>query len=306
MSNIYPLPELVYIPIHDWQEEDTVIVIKQEAAWQALHPRDLDWDIGIDLNAPLVATEEAFDLLVDQADGMGDIIYAVGGGVTVDAAKYIANELELPLISVPTALSVDAFFTSSSGVRKEGCVRYIETLAPEIMLLDLDVIGRAPQSVRAAGIVDVLSIAIGCFDWKLGEARGKNPSSEKYDPNIDALAEAILQIALACAEAAGQGDPQGLKSLINALAMEVQLCNLIGHSRPEEGSEHYFAYCAEALSDDTTHAHGEFVGPGIVLMAERQSQDVTQLHRALDAANVDYVRKHSLPYGIAWELAKSN
>ena len=45
--------------------------------------------------------------------------------------------------------------------------------------------------------------------------------------------------------AAGTG--RGLKCLYDCLAMEVQLCNQIGHARPEEGSEHYFAYCAEAV-----------------------------------------------------------
>lgn len=326
--NVYPLPELVYIPIRDWIEDDTVIVIKQDAAWQALQPRDLDWEIGIELEAP-PATEDAFRRLAKQCRDMGDIIYAVGGGVPVDAAKYVAKELDLPLICVPTALSVDAFFTAWSGVRRDGCVRYIETLPPEIVLLDLNVIASAPPHVRAAGIIDVLSIATGCWDWDLAERRGKNPAGQRYDPAIAAVARSILNIALGCAEAAGQGDHEGLRSLVNALALEVQLCNLIGHPRPEEGSEHHFAYCAEMLTSGESslgaaapamHTHGEYVGPGIVLMAERQGQDAAPLRRALERAGVPldalsadviaetlrqlpaYVRQHDLPYGIAWEL----
>jgi glycerol-1-phosphate dehydrogenase [NAD(P)+] len=326
--NVFPLPELVYLPVHDWQEDDTVIVIKQEAAWQALQPRDLDWDIGIELNAPTVATDQAFERLVDQCDGMGDIVYAIGGGVVVDAAKVVAKELELPLICVPTALSVDAFFTASSGVRRNGVVRYIEAIAPEIVLLDLDVIGRAPQAVRAAGIIDVLSIATGSFDWKLAEERGKNTQAERYDPHIAAIGKSIFDMALDCAAAAGAGDADGLRALANALAMEVQLCNLLGHARVEEGGEHHFAYCAEATAGGETwqggaasslHTHGELVGPGIVLIAERQGLAVETLRHALEDAGVPlnalpqdlinhtlrelptYVRKHNLPYGIAWE-----
>jgi glycerol-1-phosphate dehydrogenase [NAD(P)+] len=261
---------------------------------------------------------------------MGDIIYAVGGGVPVDAAKYVAKELDLPLICVPTALSVDAFFTPSSGVRRDGCVRYIETLPPEIALIDLDVVAAAPPAVRAAGIIDVLSIATGSFDWKLGEERGKNPPNERYDPGIARIAQGLLQLGLDCAEAAGRGDPDGLRALTTALAIEVQLCNLIGHSRPEEGGEHHFAYCAEMLTsgDDwhgnaapALHTHGEFVGPGILEIARHQGQDAGPLRGALEAAGVPldalspevvaetlrrlpaYVREHNLPYGIAWELA---
>ncbi len=326
--NIYPLPELVYIPIHEWIEEDTVIVIKQDAAWQALQPRSLEWDVGVELEAP-ATTEAAFERLRQQCEGMGDIVYAVGGGAAVDAAKYVAKALDLPLICVPTALSVDAFFTPSSGVRREGCVRYLETIPPEIVLLDLDLIASAPQRVRAAGIIDVLSIATGCFDWQLSEQLGKNPSHERYDPGVANVAKSILGIALDCAEAAGRGDRDGLRSLVNALAMEVQLCNLIGHSRPEEGSEHHFAYCAEMITGSATwrgelipppYTHGELVGPGIILMAGRQGQEASSLQRALEQAGVPlgaldretievilrelpaYVRKHNLPYGIAWEL----
>jgi len=142
------------------------------------------------------------------------------------------------------------------------------------------------------------------------------------------IAKSVFNMAIDCAEAAGRGEPDGLRMLVNALAMEVQLCNLIGHSRPEEGSEHHFAYCAEMLtSGESTlgqpsvalHTHGELVGPGIAVMAERQGQDVRPLRKALDDAGVPmnalsqemveatlrelpaYVRKHGLAYSIAWE-----
>lgn len=326
--NAFPLPELVYIPIHSWIEDDTVIIIKQDMAWQALQPHDLDWDIGIELEAP-PATEAAYKRLTKQCDGMGDIIYAVGGGVAADAAKYVARELELPIVCVPTALSVDAFFTWASGVRDEGSVRYLETVPPEIVLLDFNVIASAPAHVRAAGIVDVLSIATALHDWQLAEQKGKNSAGQRYDAGIANIAKSVLAMAIDSAEAAGRGDPEGLRTLVNAMAMEVQLCNLIGHSRPEEGSEHHFAYLAEMLTSAETssgeraialHTHGELVGPGIALMAERQGQDVRPLRKALDDAGVPmnalppevieatlrelpaYVRKHGLAYSIAWEM----
>lgn len=325
--NAFPLPELVYIPIHSWIEDDTAIIIKQDTAWQALQPHDLDWDIGIELEAP-PPTEAAFKRLTKQCAGMGDIIYAIGGGVSADAAKYVARELELPLICVPTALSVDAFFTWASGVRDSGSVRYLETVPPEIVLLDLDVIANAPAHVRAAGIIDVLSIATATHDWQLAEQKGRNPAGQHYDAGIATIARSVLSLAEDFAEAAGRGDPQGLRALVNALAMEVQLCNLIGHSRPEEGSEHHFAYCAEMLTSGESstgqaamalHTHGEYVGPGIALMAERQGQHVAPLRKALDDAGVPmnalspdvidatlrelpaYVRKHGLAYSIVWE-----
>jgi glycerol-1-phosphate dehydrogenase [NAD(P)+] len=146
-----------------------------------------------------------------------------------------------------------------------------------------------------------------------------NPPGMAYVPYVDQVAAAILQGALDCAEAAGRGDQDGLKQLLDCLALEVQLCNQVGHARPEEGSEHYFAYAVEVEMGKGL-PHGDLVGPGILLMAERQGQEVAPLRRALEACQVpldripqgvvtstlralpEYVRRHDLPYGIAHEL----
>jgi A-factor biosynthesis hotdog domain len=106
---------------------------------------------------------------------------------------------------------------------------------------------------------------------------------------------------------------------LHLLAIEVQLCNLIGHSRPEEGSEHFLAYALEAHpAIGAGHAHGDLVGPAILAIAHLQGQDSEVLQEALLAAQVPldrvpgmlmeetmrqlpmYVRQHQLPYGIAY------
>ncbi len=261
-----------------------------------------------------------------------EIIYSVGGGLTADAAKYIAVKLNLPLVVLPTALSVDAFITAASGIRKsppllsgeglgvrDGCVYYIETKPPETLILDLDVIASAPASIRAAGITDVMSIATGAWDWKFAHEQNKNPVSMEFIPWVYDNAQSILSGVLDCAEAAGRGDREGLKTLYDCLAMEVQLCNQICHSRPEEGSEHYFAY---AVENETGHGlpHGDLVGPAILLIAELQGHDTSRLEKALKACNVPlnnippdmvertlkilpgYCERHNLAYGIAHTL----
>ncbi len=317
--NVYPVPELVYLPVREWQEEDVVIVIKEETAWQRVQPKLLDWDIGVELDAPSVPSEDAYKKLLKRADGMGEIVYAVGGTVAVDAAKYVAESMDLTLITVPTALCSDAFWMWSSSVRDKGISVPLETIPPEIMLLDMELLAGATESERAAGIVDVLSISTACHDWLLAEQRGKNSVEEKYNVATAAIAKTLLQNALDFAEAAGAGDPEGLRALINALTMTVQLNNLSFHSHASEGSEHHFALLAESL-DNTPRTHAECIAPGILLMAEKQGQDAAALRKALQAARVPlnalpqtlidrtmkeltaFVTKHDLPYGIAWEL----
>jgi glycerol-1-phosphate dehydrogenase [NAD(P)+] len=278
---------------------------------------------GLNVAATLEATEattDHWDALRSKISGQQlDIVYAVGGGLTADAGKHIAARLGLPLTVLPTALSVDAFFTAASGIRRDGCVYYIETQVPGRLILDLDVIAAAPAAIRAAGITDVMSIATGCWDWEFAHEQGKNPPGMEFVPWVYNNAQSILNGVLDCADAAGRGDREGLKTLYDCLAMEVQLCNQVGHARPEEGSEHYFAYCAENF---TGHGwpHGDLVGPGIMIMAKLQGQDTRRYEAALEACHIpldripagitdrtlrvlpSYCQRHNLPFGLAHTL----
>jgi glycerol-1-phosphate dehydrogenase [NAD(P)+] len=320
---IWNLPIIDFIPFDELEEDRPVAIVSTEGAWEAvagdLEHLDIAWFTKV-----TAATVQHFATLTTQlqqkiTDSTQVVIYAVGGGLAVDAAKYIANSLVMPLTCLPTALSVDAFLTWASGVRHQGCIKYIETKAPERLVIDFDVIAVAPQHIRAAGICDVLSIATGLWDWEFAAECGKNPDGMELIPWVADAATAILDGALECADAAGAGDDDGLKQLLDCLALEVQLCNQIGHSRPEEGSEHYFAYSVENLMGKGL-THAELVGPGIILMAEFQGQETGDLEHALQSCYIplgnipedvlgatlgglpDYVRKHELPYGIAHEL----
>ncbi|MFN8491116.1 MAG: iron-containing alcohol dehydrogenase [Caldilineaceae bacterium] len=319
MKTIANLPFAQLMPFGEVEDQRPLLLVTSQPAWQAVQP----YLKGLNIVATIVVSEAtiaAWDAHLATIDCTKvAAIYAVGGGLTADAAKYFAAKLSLPLVVLPTALSVDAFLTFASGIRRAGCVYYIETKVPDRLVLDLDVIARGPATIRAAGITDVLSIATGSWDWKFAEEQGKNPPGAPFLPWAYANAQTILNAALDCAEAAGQGDRDGLKTLYDCLAMEVQLCNQIGHPRPEEGSEHYFAYSAENF---TGHGlpHGDLVGPGILLMARLQGQEVERLAAALEACHIPldriphaaieqtlkslpaYCQRHGLAFGLAHTL----
>jgi glycerol-1-phosphate dehydrogenase [NAD(P)+] len=323
MDTIWNLPQVEFKPFFEIQETRPVILITSSPAWDAVSNRLVDLPTRTRQD-PLQATVAHWDsLIIALAPEIEDtdqvVVYAVGGGLVADAAKYIAHKLGLPLICLPTALSVDAFMTSASGIRRDGGVHYVETKTPERLIVDLDVIAGAPAHIRTAGICDVLSIYTGLWDWKFAQEQGQNTPETAYIPWVAQAAEAILQGALDCAVSAGNGERQGLKQLLDCLAMEVQLCNQIGHSRPEEGSEHYFAYLVENY---TGHGlpHGDLVGPGILYISEKQGQATTAIRQALEACQIPldhipaqlvdktlaelapYSKKHGLPFGIAHVL----
>ncbi|MBN8655648.1 MAG: iron-containing alcohol dehydrogenase [Anaerolineae bacterium] len=319
MNKLPNLPFVQLMPFAEIEEKRNVLLITSAPAWNVVK----DSLCGLNITATIEVTEattEFWDnLQLPITNQQFEVVYSVGGGLTADAAKYISAKLNLPLVVLPTALSVDAFITAASGIRKDGCVYYIETKVPERLILDLETIAKAPAFIRAAGITDVMSIATGAWDWKFAHEQGKNPAGMEFIPWVYDNAQSILSGVLDCAEAAGRGDADGLKTLYDCLAMEVQLCNQVGHSRPEEGSEHYFAY---AVENEMGHGlpHGDLVGPAILLIAKLQGQDTTPLEKALKACNVplnnipkdmidrtlkilpDYSRRHNLSFGIAHTL----
>ena len=161
-----------------------------------------------------------------------------------------------------------------------------------------------------------MSIATACWDWKYAHEKGKNPAGMEFIPWVFENAQSILNGVLDCAEAAGQADPMGLKTLYDCLAMEVQLANQIGHARHEEGSEHYFCYCVENHMSQGL-PHGDLLGPAILTMARLQGQDTRRYEAALRACNVplervpadviaqtltelpSFCQKHNLPFGLS-------
>jgi glycerol-1-phosphate dehydrogenase [NAD(P)+] len=318
MKKIWNLPIVAVMPFSEVTEPRPMLLLTSPPAWNAVKDK-LHFRIAQQI-VPYSAVLEDWEQQLSELEHQDfEVVYAVGGGLTADAAKYAALRFNLPLVVMPTALSVDAFITAASGIRKDGCVYYIETKPPENLILDLDVIAAAPKAVRAAGITDVMSIATGCWDWKFAHERGENPAGMAFIPWVYDNAQSILNGVLDCAESAGAGEYEGLKTLYDCLAMEVQLCNQVGHARPEEGSEHYFAYCVENIVGHGL-PHGDLVGPGIMLAARLQGQATDRLEKALKACHVplgkippvtieqtlpmlpEYCRRHRLPYGIAHEI----
>lgn len=337
MNKIWNLPKIEFCSFVEIEERRPVLLVTSTPAWNAVKEnlRGLNvtqiievteantayWDIlqskTLAPHARLHQAQVPGSAGVDNRNSA--IVYAAGGGLVADAAKYFATKLNLPLVCLPTALSVDAFLTAASGIRKDGCVYYMETKPPETLIVDFEVITNAPASIRAAGITDVMSIATGSWDWKFAHEHAKNPQGMEFIPWVYDNAQSILNGVLDCAEAAGRGDRDGLKSLLDCLCMEVQLCNQIGHARPEEGSEHYFAYLVENFVGHGL-PHGDLVGIGILLIAQKQAQDVSRMRRVLEACHIPlnkipqeviektlvqlpaYCQKHGLAFGIAHTL----
>lgn len=210
-----------------------------------------------------------------------DRVVGLGGGMTVDAAKYVAWRRGIPLVIAPSIVSVDAPVTNTIAVRRDGTVVYEGFVVAEAIVADLAIIARAPARLNRAGVGDLLSIHTGRFDWALGAKAG----TIAFDAAIDAAAARALEATYALADDVAATTDHALGSILRLYAEVNALLLQVGHAGPEEGSEHYFAYHAEAVTG-RSFVHGELIGLGTALMSALQGNAPERVRGFLRRAGV--------------------
>ncbi|MCB1152422.1 MAG: iron-containing alcohol dehydrogenase [Deltaproteobacteria bacterium] len=259
---------------------DDLVVLAAPEPWEML---EADWPNPP--NAVATRIDMELSLLEMQLDALPrcEWVLGLGGGTALDAAKMYAWRTGAKLVLAPSILSVDAAFTKAVGVRVGHRVRYVGEVLPEHLLVDFDLLRRAPAKLNRAGIGDILSIFTALNDWQLAHEK----LGERFDPAIAAESKSLLESLWTRAVDIREGDEVGLKLLSELFVAEVRLCEIFGNSRPEEGSEHYFAYCLESLTHGR-YVHGELVALAVLLTGLHQGQDVAPVIRMLDEIGVEY------------------
>jgi glycerol-1-phosphate dehydrogenase [NAD(P)+] len=226
------------------------------------------------------------------ADDGAQVVVGFGGGTALDTAKYLAWKRGLPLVQIPTITSVDAGFTDAIGVRSEGRVRYVGTIVPDEVVLDVDLVRSAPARLNRAGVGDVLSCHTGLHDWRAAAAAGAGVA---WDQAAAELGEALLTELGAAVGDIRAGSADGIRWLAGCYRRIGAACAALGHSRFEEGSEHFWAYAYEHATG-VHHVHGELISFAVVAVAHVQGNDPGFAHDLVSRAGV---RAHPDDLGIS-------
>ena len=113
------------------------------------------------------------------------MLLSVGSGTIADIGKVVSARLDLPHVIVQTAASVNGFSDDQSVLLVDGVKRTTPSRWPDRLLIDLDVIARAPVELNRAGLGDLLATYTAPADWRLAQLVGQDDS---YSPFAVSLA----------------------------------------------------------------------------------------------------------------------
>jgi glycerol-1-phosphate dehydrogenase [NAD(P)+] len=198
----------------------------------------------------------ALDLLEELRKGSHDAVVGIGGGRTLDVAKYAASQAGLPMVSVATNLAHDGIASPVASLEDgEGRKGSFGVHIPIAVVVDLDYVRRAPEEQLRSGVGDALSNLSALADWELAAADRGEP--------IDGLAAAL---ARAGAEPLLRRDDDSRadafhRTLADALVLICLAMATAGSSRPCSGACHEISHAIDALYPQQA-SHGEQVAVG--------------------------------------------
>lgn len=227
--------------------------------------------------------DAALRLADDARQGSYDAIVGIGGGRVLDATKFAAARLGLPMVAVATNLAHDGIGSPVSILDNDAGRGSYGVPAPLGVLVDLDLVRQAPVRSVSAGVGEVLSNLSAVRDWEL--------ANEDKGEAVDGLAVMLARTsATSVLYHPGRLDQDAfLGTLAESLVMSGMAMVVAGTSRPCSGACHEISHAIDLLYPDRAGYHGEQVGLGAALATWLRKDDVV-LELMLAC-----LRRHNLP-----------
>lgn len=222
--------------------------------------------------------------LVEEAEGVADrarhynpsLIVAIGGGKSIDAAKYVSYKLGVSYLSVPTVTSHDGIASPFASLRGLETIYSVKVMPPVSVVVDIDLISRAPKRVAIAGAGDLVAKLTAVRDWKLAHKL----KGEYFGDYAASLAILSAKHVFAFSKAISRGTPTGLRVLAEGLIGSSTAMCIAGSTRPASGSEHLFSHALDIVANYPA-LHGEQVGVGTIMMSYIHGIDWRKVRRTL-------------------------
>lgn len=238
--------------------------------------------------------EAALELGEKVRGGSYDAVVGIGGGKTIDTAKYAATRYALPMVSVATSLAHDGIASPVASLDHGGGKGSYGVHIPIAVVVDLDFVVRGPRRQTRAGIGDALSNLSAVADWELANRVRQEPIDGLALTLARTGAEAVLHHPGSVGTGADDAEQDDfLRVLAEALVLGGLAMSVSGSSRPSSGGCHEISHAIDHLFP-YTGAHGEQVGMGALFCTYlRERHGITQPGLFHQLSNA--LERHGLP-----------
>ena len=215
------------------------------------------------------------------------IIVAIGGGIVLDAAKYVSLKTSIPLILAPTIVSTGAIihsvFAKWEGFSTVGSVETWPWLDAHHVIIDYSVTRNAPSHLNTAGIGDILCSQAGISEWEYSFKRGSAPPVD-YTTTLSVRhqRDRIVNHFPKTLNRDGSLTSQSIKFIMESIQQRDSNSITSPHA---PGSDHLFWQCVES-TNNRGWVHGGGVALASVIIAWHCNQGLNQLISDLDRCKV--------------------
>ena len=210
-----------------------------------------------------VADEATVRAVAEGGDGY-DYLLAVGAGTLNDLCKYAGFLTHRQSGVYATAPSMDGFSSSVTPLIEKGFKITRPAQTASDILMDFDVLTKAPRIMTGAGVGDILAKYCCLTDWRISSyLTGEQVNEEAFSLMLDAVRACDNSVP-----ALQRGEAAGVEKLMDALLISGYAMVIAGNSRPASGAEHHMSHFLEM--DFLRHGeriplHGVKVGLGTMV-----------------------------------------
>jgi glycerol-1-phosphate dehydrogenase [NAD(P)+] len=204
-------------------------------------------------------------------EGKEDAVIVLGSGSITDLVKHALQmeNITVPFVSIPTALTVTAFTSAFAVIDFHGAKRTLQSRPVSAAFWVRPFLECAPPRMSRAGFGDLLARFVAYGDWLLGYRLGV---MERYDESAFRLMEPFAGgIRQAADGFAGDALPQEATACTAAaLAMAGISMSTAGETTPLSGFEHVISHGLDFLRLTAGRElvfHGEQVALGSLVSA---------------------------------------